>query len=134
MYRSRQLVQSSNKNPPREHNVRGRGFLSRSRNYDCFALGSRDRTSIAPKHVIPAPRRYTAVEPPSGIRLFPGLFPSAAEAAGTKHNNATTASHHFRFMLFIATTPFEEPTRTNWSGGERDPSQFRPRYSGDNYI
>jgi hypothetical protein len=31
-----------------------------------------------------------------------------AKAVGAKHNKPTTASHHFQFLLFITTTPFEQ--------------------------
>jgi len=42
-----------------------------------------------------------------------------AKAVGAKHNKPTTASHHFRFLLFITTTPFEQ----------RSPSEPGPRGS-----
>jgi hypothetical protein len=77
--------------------------------YNCFGFGSLDRTTIAPRHVIPAPSRYTAVEPPSGTVAKGFRF---ANAAGVRHKTATTASHHLRFIR----APFA--TIRNSSAGE----------------
>ncbi len=52
---------------------------------------------------------------------LPWLVPFPASSTGhpveAKHNKATTTSHHLRFLLFIAITPFEQ----------RSPSEPRPR-------
>ena len=71
--------------------------------YNCFGLADLDRTTIAPRHVIPAPRRYTAAEPPSGTDFLGLCF---ADATGARQSTATTASHHFRCTFFIKSAPF----------------------------
>src|SRR5215472_1313030 len=80
------------------------GQFSCANSYDCYRLRTRNRTSIAPMHVIPAPSTYTKAEPPSGTGTVQvvqgdGLGPPA-KAAGAKHNRAPAISANLRLIFF----------------------------------
>jgi hypothetical protein len=71
-----------------------------------LALASPNLTNMAPTQVSPAPRRYTAAEPPSGTRtqFFLGShLPDLAKAAEDRQQTTTNAGNHFPLLLFLPT-------------------------------
>jgi hypothetical protein len=103
---------SKSKCPRREIRRVGGLICLMCKYYACVGLVSRDRMSIAAVHVIPAPKRYTRPEPPSGTcRHFCGRLSShfsfglTARADGARHKRTTTASHHLPCTFFIKVLP-----------------------------